>query len=356
MENMAPSHNLSSFGGGPMELMSMDDFEKANPYTPPPPRRTAPPLRTTSKHGQFSSQFHLACDARGIVRDFVFHMVAQHCYDVELRLNGKFLDRIGQYASHKDAREEICKKHLATVEAMPNQKKRKVSDAAYHPVPAGIDDELWVNLVYEYTQKNQLPPPDFELSGSAGGHLPPWTCTLRIKGSPFTPFGGTEKEYAIKMNAKKAAAMEAVQWLRAQTKMAPAPDKRRKSVGAPTAEAMIPASPASLPDEPGHTGLAQTLRSFDVNANNGRPSEQVHQLAMELGFTQPSYRHIAVPMSDAFYNTFAEFIEKDVRREPRLGGQVGLVSNIYGKNTAKQECATLVLGVLAEIRRSRIMH
>lgn len=148
MENMAPSHNLSSVGGGPMELMSMDEFEKANPYTPPPPRRTAPPLRTTSKHGQFSSQFHLACDARGIIRDFVFHMVAQHCYDVELRLNGKFLDRIGQYASHKDAREEICKKHLATVEAMPNQKKRKVSDAAYHPVPAGIDDELWVNLIY----------------------------------------------------------------------------------------------------------------------------------------------------------------------------------------------------------------
>lgn len=149
MENMPPGHDFRAFGGADdLDLMSMDEFEKANPYTPPPPRRTANPLRATTKHGEFTTAFNLACDARGIVRDFAYFEVAIQCFEVELKLNGKFVDRIGPYASHKDGKEEMCKKHLPTVEAMPNQKKRKVSDVAFTPVPAGLEDEPWINLIY----------------------------------------------------------------------------------------------------------------------------------------------------------------------------------------------------------------
>lgn len=150
MENVAPSHDLDAFSNTdqPLQLMSMDQFEKEHPFTPPPPRRTINPLRTTSKNGQFAAEFQLACDARGIPRDFVYYTVAQGCFDVELKLDGDVVDRIGQYASKKDAKEEICKKHLATVEHMPNLKKRKASELDCLPPPAGLGDEPWVNLVH----------------------------------------------------------------------------------------------------------------------------------------------------------------------------------------------------------------
>ncbi|CAK1356803.1 hypothetical protein CB0940_11991 [Cercospora beticola] len=358
MENMPPGHDFRAFGGADnLDLMSMDEFEKANPYTPPPPRRTANPLRASTKHGEFTTAFNLACDARGIARDFAYFEVAIQCFEVELKLNGKLVDRIGPYASHKDGKEEMCKKHLPTVEAMPNQKKRKVSDVAFTPVPAGLEDEPWINLIYQYLQKNQLPFPDFELKSQneQNENVGPWTCTLRIKGSPHTPFGGDDKRYANKMNAKKAAAMEAVQWLRSQTKMAAAPEKRRKS-SVSVLESPDPANSSSQSEDPGHTGLTQTLRSADVNANLAKPSEQVHQLALDLGFCQPAYRHVPVPMSESFYNTHAEFLPGDVRKEPRLAGHVGQTSHVFGKKHAQQACATEVLKVLEDIRRSRLMR
>jgi hypothetical protein len=148
MENVAPRYDLGSYADKPMQLMSMDEFEKEHPFTPPLPRRTVNPLRTTSKYGQHVEKFHWACDARGILRDFVFHPVAQGCFDVELWLGGKYVDRIGQYASKRDAKEEICKKHLATVEVMPNLKKRKVDDVDCLSAPARLDEEPWVNLIY----------------------------------------------------------------------------------------------------------------------------------------------------------------------------------------------------------------
>lgn len=149
MENLTPGYDFGSLDDKPMDLMTLEQFELENPYTPPLPRRTANPLRATSKNGQNTAEFHMACDARGVLCDFVFHTVAQGCFDVELRLGGEYVDRIGQYASKKDAKEEICKKHLATVEAMPNFKKRKVNDTAHClSAPAGLDEELWVNLIY----------------------------------------------------------------------------------------------------------------------------------------------------------------------------------------------------------------
>ncbi|KAM3425672.1 hypothetical protein BST61_g7614 [Cercospora zeina] len=354
MENVPPGHAFRSFGGAGLDLMSMDDFERANPYTPPLPKATKNPLRAATKHGEFSSAFNMACDARGIIRDFAYFEVAQHCYEVELKLNGSLVDRIGRYASHRDAKEEMCKKHLPTVEAMPNQKKRQVSGAAATPVPAGLEDERWINLVYEYTQKNQLPYPDFGFNDFEEA-VGLWACTLRIKGDPSTPFGGMDKRYASKSNAKKAAAMEAVQWLRSHTKMAPAPEKRRKS-SVSAMDTLDTASPASQPEEAGPTGRTQTVESIDVNANPTRPSEMVHQLAVKLGFCQPAYKHVPVPMSKAFYNTHAEFLPSDARKEPRLAGQVGQTSHIFGKKQAQQACATQVLKILEDIRRSRLMR
>lgn len=121
-----------------LPLMSIDEcLEKALLLTPP----TGPPLRPTSKPGHnFNAQFEHACASRGIAREFIYHVVAPHRYDVELRMEGTVIDRIGPYASHKDAKEEMCKKHLTTAQAMPDMKDLLAA-------PADIDAKRWINLV-----------------------------------------------------------------------------------------------------------------------------------------------------------------------------------------------------------------
>lgn len=175
---------------------------------------------------------------------------------------------------------------------------------------------------------------------------------LRVKGSPLTPFGGHHKPYMTKMGAKKAAAMEAVNWLRSATKMAPASDKRRK----PSARSGNGLASTLSSSQTSETGLSQVLQSVDVNASIGSYSDQVHRLALELGFSQPAYKHIPVANTDAFYDSYAHFNEKDARKDPRLAGPVGPTSHVYGRKAAQQACAAQVLIVLDAIRRGRIMH
>lgn len=197
MEDAGPGHNLASFSydDKPLDLMTMEEFELEHPYTPPPPpppRRTTEPLRSTSQNGKFTGEFQLACDARGIKHDFSYHTIAQGCFEVELRLNGEFVDRIGQdepYASKKDAKEEICKKHLATVELMPNLKKRKATEADCLPLPAGIDDELWVNLIhgnFQYVDWVYLHA-DMSQSTHRSTNCLCRTGSSRLKGLPWVP-------------------------------------------------------------------------------------------------------------------------------------------------------------------------
>ena len=102
------------------------------------------------------------------------------------------------------------------------------------------------------------------------------------------------------------------------------------------------------------TGLSQGLQSVNVNANPGSVCAEVHRLSLELGFSQPSYTHIPIPGTDAFYNSYANFNEKDSRRDPRLAGQVGPTQHIYGRKAAQQACAANVLVVLDGIRKGRI--
>lgn len=143
LENGSPG----AYAGTLPQLMSMDDFDMANPYTPPVPRPTTVLLKSDSRKGDFAAAFNIACQAHNIVPEFSFFPVVLHGHDVELKLDGEIIDRIGPYASHKDAKEEICKKHLSTVEAMPNRKKRKSSTDTLLPPPPGLDDERWVNIL-----------------------------------------------------------------------------------------------------------------------------------------------------------------------------------------------------------------
>lgn len=149
VEFVYPAGYSPGYDDGPLDIVTIEDYEKANP-TPPPaeklPRRTSQPIRVSSK-GEHTGAFVQACQARGVTWEFNCFTVADGCFDIVLKLNGQKVDRIGQYASHKDAKEAICEKFLPTVLAMPNLKKRKSIESPAAATLPGINDEKWVNIL-----------------------------------------------------------------------------------------------------------------------------------------------------------------------------------------------------------------
>lgn len=50
---------------------------------------------------------------------------------------------------------------------------------------------------------------------------------------------------------------------------------------------------------------------------------------------------------------YTQFIPKDFEKEPKLAGEVGKVSHIFGKKNAKTACAREVIRVLQEIKEEQ---
>lgn len=135
--------------------------------------------------------------------------------------------------------------------------------------------------------------------------------------------------------------MEAVLWLRSQGLISEIPVKKQKS------------NPD--PNPSGTTGLTQTLKDVTESFMQDEKlsiGEQVHRGASELGFTQPKFVHTV--KEGAFYDTHAQFLPQDVRREPRLDGEVAKVFNVFGKRAAQQDCGRALLAVFDEMRRSQL--
>ena len=192
----------------------------------------------------------------------------------------------------------------------------------------------------------QLPPPKYEPSGLHPS-MGPWFCTVRFHGSPLTPFGYSMGPFARKDEAKKIAAMEAVQWLRKKGKLSASANKRRRS----------DTSPTTLAD--GDTGLTQTVQRLEVKAETTPPrvlatkslAQQVHDAALRLGFTQPAFP--IEQLDGAFVHMWATFNPNDANKEPRLAGEVCRVGPVYGKKTAKEECCRELLRLLDQIEQSK---
>lgn len=193
----------------------------------------------------------------------------------------------------------------------------------------------------------QLPPPEY---GPSGVHpsMGPWFCTVRFQGSPLTPFGYGMGPFARKDEAKKVAAMEAVQWLRKEGKLSDSVSKRRKSDG------------PSMTLAPGDTGLTQTVQQLEVKAENTAPRvpstkslpQQVHDAALRLGLTeQPAFP--TQQLEGSFVNMWATFNPNDAKKESILAGEVCRVGPVFGKKAAKEECCRELLKLLDEIERNR---
>ncbi|KAF2170062.1 hypothetical protein M409DRAFT_51829 [Zasmidium cellare ATCC 36951] len=335
-----------------LDLMPIETWEKENPYTPPPakpmsppqPTRNIVPVRLDRNHGKDTQIFNTECQRRGLSHEFRFEEVAKGCFDVTLFVEGQQFDKAGPYASQRDAKEAMCRLALGKLSEMGfknvgetgGRKKRKSSDleSATASIPVGIEDENWLHIINSYAQQHKMDYPDYIVEESEPQSF---KCALSFIDSPTPSFGSSYGPFKRKDTAKKAAAMEAVKWLRAQGKLSELPTKRRKS-----SAQQQPPDPDAMTD-----GDAPEKQPAGESA-----AQQVFDLARKLGFSQPKFD--TVRGDGHFVDESATFAEKDIRYEPRLAGVHGQVQRLFGKKAAHEECCRLVLQFLKEIQRSRM--
>ncbi|KAK4504102.1 hypothetical protein PRZ48_005017 [Zasmidium cellare] len=346
----------SAFGFGSnsmLDLVPIEAWEKANPYTPPPAKTTSPPparnlvpVRLERNKGKDAQLFNTECQRRGLMHDFQYEEVAKGCYDVTLFVNGQKIDRAGPYVSQRDAKEAICRLAMGKLGTLAQMgfknvevgggggKKRRSSEFQNDLplLPDGLEDEKWNDIINTYAQQHQLEYPDYVFEdGEPSG----FKCTLTFVDSPLPSFGSSLGPFKRKDIAKKAAAMEGVTWLRAQGKLSETTSKRRKS----------------LPQQIDHP-IAAVDTDDTQNRTGETVAQQVYELARRLGFSQPKFN--IVRREANFVDESATFAEKDIRYEPRLAGVHGQVRRVFGKKVAHEECCRLVLQFLKEIQRSRM--
>lgn len=165
---------------------------------------------------------------------------------------------------------------------------------------------------------------------------------------PSQPFGYGSGPFKTKKIAEKAAAKEAVSWLRSNGKLAEGFQFHN-----PTKGKRKPASPPTLAE--GTVSLAQKTpkeRDGTASPQEDTAGMQIQRLALELNITPPSFR--SETLEGPFVNGWAEFLPKDARYEPRVAGQVCRVPHVFGKKAAKEEVWREVLRLLEEIKKDRM--
>lgn len=151
---------------GTVDLVSIDDWEIQNPYTPPPPkaakppRPTALPLKLDSNDGSSTRMMHHLCQTKGLrPPEIRTTEAAMGCFTASLFINGIEGEKSElQYASKQDAREAICKLNLAFVCGLEDRKKQKGAaiDHLSAPEPNDIDDEEWMGILIRKPRSRSL--------------------------------------------------------------------------------------------------------------------------------------------------------------------------------------------------------
>ncbi|GAB1726300.1 hypothetical protein NU195Hw_g4549t1 [Hortaea werneckii] len=340
-------------------LQSLDDFVRENPFAPKEKRA---PLRAVPVSPEFSIKFNDLCVKHFLVPSFEYDMPHQQCEMVTVQFGDRRVDATGPFASKKHAKEEVCKlawpQLLEMDECLQNKRKRPELPQTYS---SGIDSELlaaenFIGLLQEYTQANRQRSPAYEDSQTITTPIR-FACTVRIEEMPDTPLGSSTDFYQSKQEAKRAAAREAVLWLRSQGKMRPAPPSvnKRLKLEQPSAMELAPES----------TGLTQLVNDADLNSGAKTTSAaRLHELTAVLGFRPPIYEsHPSVPppgkpldaheINGVFIDMHLRFSDQDVQKDSRLAGPLGKVEHVHGRKNAKEQCCREAVRILEQIQRER---
>lgn len=160
MESSLPDRSVANLPPMPMalnEIMSIEDFEKQHPYSPPLlkngiPRRTVNPVRLDANYGIHTAALHAAAQERGLIPRIDTPQVAEGCFKAILIVDNQVIEQLTDvYASKRDAKEELCRRALPTVCALENKKKRKSTSTeigdGYASAPGDLDEENWLGIL-----------------------------------------------------------------------------------------------------------------------------------------------------------------------------------------------------------------
>ncbi|KAF5873932.1 uncharacterized protein Bfra_005399 [Botrytis fragariae] len=180
----------------------------------------------------------------------------------------------------------------------------------------------WVGKLLEYHQANAIIPVPEYTEHQVSEQRFRFSVTIKQKSEPIT----TLASFSNKKDAKKFISKLAVDWLISQNLM--------PSTGA----VKFPKTPIATPVP-------------DARERSTSPTPYpslVPGLCIALGYNPPAYRLKLMSEGTAFWEIYADF-----GSDPRVDGPVGKLTNIYGKQKAKEACAKEVFKFLKAIERSR---
>lgn len=198
----------------------------------------------------------------------------------------------------------------------------------------------------EFAQSRHVQMPTYS---EAADHFSrgPFRCTVTIPDFSDTVFGADAGSFTQKAQAKKAAAMAAVLWLRSRGLLAV--KKRRilqPSRPSATFEGQFKPTFEELFKPSSSLSSSSSATKPDASPSTENAAQQLHWLANSLGFFTPSYRLNA--LGDGWWQVSAHFDPRDVRAHPELA-EVGKIDRVFGKSRAKEQCAQIVVRLLEEM-------
>ncbi|KAK3062252.1 hypothetical protein LTS18_004516 [Coniosporium uncinatum] len=261
--------------------------------------------------------------------------------------------RLLLFASKKDAKAAVAEKGLKMLLAgMAGGGGSALSagvSGAVRQEAAEMEKENWVGLLLEYTNAAGVPAPlygEFALGQRFGCTVSVDTANMgegvdedvnmgsRQEQAQTTTkrFGSKETLHSSKKAAQRAAAREAVLWLRAKGEMPDSgpPKKKKQKV---TGRAIT-----ALPSQ--QEADAKKEKSY---------GQRVNELCVELGLGMPEYRFSADARAAGFLSGGAWFLQS-----PLVPSPVGEVRNVVGRKKAREECAKGLVRFLEELRAERL--
>lgn len=346
----------------------VEDFELQNP--------SQPKLKIVQQrqiNSKTISDFYELCQREGFLANVDIIETSPCCFAGRVEVGTIVIEEKGPFRSKRDAKEAVCGRAIRLLQLVPCEKRELLGISSQKVSSEVLDASNWIGtlqsqlficLKYEmfvlsvladYVQQNHLYAMPKYTEYQTESQPFKFACTLQVPGISSSCFGSKTDLYPSKKEARKAAAREAVLWLRSQGQLAtPASSGDCKSMLSNKLQDVTP-----LPSGTDHMAVIKSVQHIGVDAKYDLSlPEQVRRLALALGFTQPAFEFQPCVHThqglEGFVNVEAYFTEEDVRREPRLKGPVGRIESVYSKKTAKEMCCQEVLRLLEENRESRI--
>lgn len=316
------------------------------------------PLPSVQLTGETVAKAHHLFQIHDMVPTWTFQEVAKGCFTCKVAFGPHTCEEESIFPSKRQAKDAVAQKVITVLQNLkaPPKQKRKLQDVSSdeQDMGPGLNDENWVSRLTEFTQKMQSPPAHFQsfetstiAQQKAGLTLNPkkYACTAQLSIFPGEIFGSKSSFFSSKAEAKRAAARDAVLWLRANGHL-----PRMEVVDTASSKRRM----STANDE--HTGLTQSISKLKATQS---VAQIVADLSIRLGFSQPRYEMTPCaasaesPVGRGFYTASAHYSDQDVRREPRLRGALCETNAVFGQKGAKEMCCRDLAGLLECILRER---